>query len=218
MRHACRTRAWLLVHEFRPTLFAPVTIPRFAWHDVLLPVGGWSRDRLLALEYDAGWAAEECGGELGDAVRSCSNPATTLQSEGPAATVRVCSDIAQERTAAFATDGVYVRRVSERLRNPRNAPDAAEAIELQRLQVLTAEGRLPPEVVRIVRTGEERSLHLLRPIRIQPPCLTCHGQEESIPPDVRQILAERYPDDRAVGYETGDLRGAISVRVPLPMR
>src|SRR5690606_35854038 len=64
----------------------------------------------------------------------------TLQEEGPVATVEVCSGVAQQRTAEHAAQGVYVRRVSERLRNPDNAPDAAESAELRRLAQLHAEG------------------------------------------------------------------------------
>ncbi len=32
---------------------------------------------------------------------------------------------------------------------------------------------------------------------------------------VRGALAARYPEDQAVGYLTGDLRGAVSVRLVL---
>jgi hypothetical protein len=32
-------------------------------------------------------------------------------------------------------------------------------------------------------------------------------------PDVRSLLAERYPEDRATGYAAGDFRGMVSVRV-----
>jgi hypothetical protein len=58
----------------------------------------------------------------------------TMQAEGPAAAVRVCSEVAQERTAAHAAEGVYVRRVSDRLRNPHNRPDDAEERELERIR------------------------------------------------------------------------------------
>jgi hypothetical protein len=140
---------------------------------------------------------------------------STMENEGPAATVRVCSEVAQERTAAHAVDGIYVRRISDRLRSPQNAADAAEARELERMHELDAEGHLPPEIIRVVQQGDSRSLHLLRPIRIQQPCLACHGDAEAIDPEVRRILAERYPDDQATGYSVGDLRGAVSVRVPV---
>jgi hypothetical protein len=139
----------------------------------------------------------------------------TLEQVGAQAAVRVCSEIAEERTAAHGGEGVYVRRVSDRLRNPRHAPDAAERRKLERLHALTTEGSVPSEVLRVVERGDDRSLHLLRPIRIQPPCLACHGEPAAIAPEVRRILAQRYPGDRAVGYTAGQLRGAISVRVPV---
>jgi hypothetical protein len=139
----------------------------------------------------------------------------TLEEHGVAAAFQVCSEVAQERTAAHAREGVSVRRVSDRLRNPRNSPDDSERRELERMHALDAEGRLPEEIVRLARTDGERELHLLRPIRIQPGCLSCHGEPDAIAPEVHRLLAELYPDDRASGYSAGQLRGAISVRVPL---
>jgi hypothetical protein len=140
---------------------------------------------------------------------------TTLEAQGAPAAVRLCSEIAQERTAAHGGEGVSVRRVSNRLRNAHNEPDAAERRELERMQVLDADGRRAVEIVRLVPSNAERQLHLMRPIRIQPGCLACHGTPDEIDPEVSHILAERYPDDRAIGYTTGQLRGAVSVRVPL---
>jgi len=140
---------------------------------------------------------------------------STMEAQGPIAAMEICSGVAQERTESHSLDGVLVRRVSQRLRNPRNAPDEAEARELDRLALLAGEGRLPTEIVRLVRSGNERTLHYLRPITVAPPCLTCHGTEEQIDPGVAALLRERYPADAATGYSLGDLRGAVSVRVPL---
>ena len=41
------------------------------------------------------------------------------------------------------------------------------------------------------------------------------GRRDGLPPPEREELARRYPEDRATGYRVGDLRGAVSVRVPL---
>jgi len=38
-------------------------------------------------------------------------------------------------------------------------------------------------------------------------------REENISADVKTILAEKYPEDRATGFLVGDLRGAISVKI-----
>jgi hypothetical protein len=140
---------------------------------------------------------------------------TTLQEQGAVAAVEVCSGVAQERTASHAREGVVVRRVTDRLRNPLNAPDAEEARELERFEVLAGEGRLPGEIVRLVRRGDDRTLHYMRPIVMGQPCLTCHGPPEEIDPEVRAILSERYPQDAATGYRLGEFRGAVSVRVDL---
>jgi hypothetical protein len=46
-------------------------------------------------------------------------------------------------------------------------------------------------------------------------CLTCHGEKARIPPAVEAVIAQEYPGDRATGFAEGDVRGAVSVRVPL---
>jgi hypothetical protein len=54
----------------------------------------------------------------------------------------------------------------------------------------------------------------MRAIRLQEFCLACHGPADSIAPAVKQVITARYPNDQATGYAIGELRGAISVRVP----
>jgi hypothetical protein len=34
-----------------------------------------------------------------------------------------------------------------------------------------------------------------------------------IPASVKAVLARRYPNDQATGYNVGDLRGAVSVQL-----
>ncbi len=140
---------------------------------------------------------------------------STLQAEGPLAAVQICSDTAQTLTARHAAEGTYVRRVSDRVRNPANSPDEAEAAQLALLASEHGRGELPGEVVRIVQRGGIRTLHYMRPIVVAPPCLTCHGPADQIPAEVRAVIEQRYPQDNAVGYAAGDLRGAVSVRVAL---
>ncbi len=54
------------------------------------------------------------------------------------------------------------------------------------------------------------------PIPVEGPCLTCHGARESLAPELRQALARRYPEDAAVGYAVGDLRGLVWAEVDVP--
>lgn len=154
--------------------------------------------------------ADALSTDLGGLVMS------TLQEDGPVAAIEVCSTVARRRTAEHAAAGVEVRRVSERLRNPLNAPDEWESAELKEMARRQERGEKPGEVIAILRRGDARTLRYLRPINVAPPCLTCHGQASEIPPEVSEILRQRYPDDRAIGYRAGDLRGAVSVEVELP--
>lgn len=50
------------------------------------------------------------------------------------------------------------------------------------------------------------------PLVIQDLCVACHGG--AVAPDVKAVLAARYPDDRATGYAVGDLRGVAWVELP----
>lgn len=137
-----------------------------------------------------------------------------LESGGPSRAIAYCADSAQALTARHARAGVYLRRVSLRVRNPANRPDADEERQLRYLDSLHRTGPLPAEVVRARRmpNGDE-VVEYARPIIVQPGCLNCHGDRERLAPGVRELLAQRYPSDQATGYAVGDLRGIISVRV-----
>jgi hypothetical protein len=138
-----------------------------------------------------------------------------LDSGGPAHAVSFCADSAQALSDRHASEGVYLRRVSLRVRNPANRPDSAEARQLRLLDSLHRAGALPGEVVRASRGADGRPVvEYRRPIVVQERCLACHGDPARLAPGVRPILAERYPEDAATGYRVGDLRGMISVRVP----
>ena len=141
---------------------------------------------------------------------------SSLDAEGPAGAVRICAEVAQERTARHAREGIYVRRVSQKVRNQANRADGIELQKLEQLAVLHQQKSLPSELVQIrVNPDGTRQLHYLRPIVLMEKCRACHGPRDQIPPAVRELLARRYPDDQAVDYQAGDFRGAVSVRVPL---
>lgn len=135
---------------------------------------------------------------------------------GPVAAIAVCSDSAQVRTGAHQQDGLSVRRVGTRVRNTADAPDSLEAAVLAAFDAAKLAGHLPPETVLVTASADGgHELRFLKPIVLGEPCLACHGPAEQLAPAVRQRLAERYPQDQATGYAVGDLRGAISVRLPL---
>ena len=140
-----------------------------------------------------------------------------LQKSGPAGAIRVCSEVAQEISLRFgAAPGHSVRRVSLKYRNPKDIPDAYERQRLEQFHLLNQEMKLEEEYAEIVKEQGREYLRYMRPLVILPMCLTCHGPKEKISMEVRSVLSEKYPDDRAIDYHAGDVRGAISVKIALP--
>lgn len=137
---------------------------------------------------------------------------TVMGAEGPEAAAKVCSEEAQALTARVAAEkGIAVGRASLRLRNPANAgPDWVQAW-------LTEQGERPAEGVgpraEVVQTAEGAVARVILPIPVAEPCLACHGPAEGIAAPVKDLLARSYPDDKAVGYAAGDLRGAAWAEV-----
>jgi hypothetical protein len=138
-----------------------------------------------------------------------------LEEQGPERAVEVCSTEALRLTEQIAHDlspGMELKRVSFRNRNPQNAPDALEAAALRYFQELSEQGdSLPQEWVQADGVGGSR---YYKPLFVADFCVQCHGSPEQISPAVQEILAERYPDDEALGYAEGDFRGLIRVSVP----
>ena len=130
---------------------------------------------------------------------------------------RVCSELAQAITQQFnKRTGYYARRVSLRYRNPKNIPDDYERRKLEELDFLNREKRLENEYVAVVKEGDREYLRYMKPLVAIPLCLVCHGPEENIPLEIKAILVEKYPNDRATGFLGGDVRGTISVKIALP--
>jgi hypothetical protein len=97
--------------------------------------------------------------------------------------------------------GVEVGRTSARLRNPRNAPPA-----WARAYLAATDGRKAARVPAVAFDLGDR-VGLLRPIEIRSRCLHCHAPARELSEETRAWLAHAYPEDRALGYALGDLRG-----------
>jgi len=141
-----------------------------------------------------------------------------MQTNGIISAALVCSDTAQILTNNYGiTKGIFIRRVSEKYRNPNNKPDDFEIKALDYFQRLKFEGKLndKTEYSEIVEENDAEIVRYMKPIILQAPCLSCHGDINIIPPDVKKILNQKYPDDQAIGYQIDELRGAVSIKKTL---
>jgi len=138
-----------------------------------------------------------------------------IQTDGVVEAVSVCSDTAQVLTNNYGIKkGVFIRRVSFNNRNENNYPDDFEKKILKKFELLRQNNELndKTEHFEIVKEGELKYSRYLKPILIQAECLNCHGSENQILPEVKELIALKYPGDKAIGYNIGELRGAVSVK------
>lgn len=126
--------------------------------------------------------------------------------EGPSAAIEACSVQAPVIAAGLSVDDVAMGRTSHRLRNPANAgPDWATQV----LRDYLDSGDWRPRTVAL----DDGRVGYVEPIGTQALCLTCHGAQ--LAPEVADTIREQYPQDRAVGFAEGDLRGVFWVSYPV---
>jgi len=139
----------------------------------------------------------------------------SMKAGGPSGAMKVCSYQAQALTREVEErEGVRVRRTSLKLRNPKNAPDEWERQVLSRLQEQARAGKTPEEVFEAAEEEGKKVFRYAKPLMVGPACIACHGSGAEISAQVRSMLQERYPEDRATGYKPGDFRGIVSAVVP----
>ncbi len=126
----------------------------------------------------------------------------------------VCTDTAQAMTAEFSSkENVLIKRVSLKNRNTLNAPDDFEREGLHYFQSLISEKEFTDstEYAEKIEKNGTKTIRYLKPILIQGPCLSCHGDETQVMPEVAELIKKAYPDDKALNYKVGELRGAVSI-------
>jgi hypothetical protein len=101
----------------------------------------------------------------------------------------------------------YIRRVSDRNRNPENEASEQELDYIEHFKEQVATGK---KTEPIVITENERS-RFYSPILTNKMCLQCHGQPAQMQPEVIKKLQDLYPNDKAVGYSENEVRGLWSI-------
>ena len=127
--------------------------------------------------------------------------------------IGVCNTQAPDIAGRVSTQNqVKLSRVGTRTRNPvMGVPNDWQAKALAQFDAALARGEKPAdlEFSETVNTASGKEFHFAKPIVLQPMCVSCHGSPEQISPEVKAKLSELYPNDKAVGYQPGQLRGAV---------
>jgi hypothetical protein len=133
---------------------------------------------------------------------------------GPATALSVCREKAPQITKEVAAaHGVTLRRATHKPRNPKNAVDEIEKAALEAFMAALAKKEAPKAQV---ITNADGSRAFLAPIVLgNPLCLQCHGTpNQDIAPETLAAIQKLYPDDKAIGFKLGDLRGLWRITFP----
>ena len=107
--------------------------------------------------------------------------------------------------ASWNQSGIVFNNVTD---IPRNTGNQADRFELEAMAWFRANPKVTERMSGIVDDKGVGYELYTAPIWIEPFCLKCHGRREAAPPSIR----DRY--DTAYGYQVGDLRGVVSIRIP----
>lgn len=141
-----------------------------------------------------------------------------LEAGGSVAALEKCKIVAPgiARDASSTADGFIVSRTALRVRNPENKPDAHERKVLEEFVMKMKAGADPATLdhTAVVTQNGATSVRYMKAIPMaETPCAACHGTADKLDPAAAAEVKKLYPDDEAIGFATGELRGAFSVTI-----
>lgn len=136
-----------------------------------------------------------------------------IKASGPAGALGACQSASTDLPTAVGDEtGFEISRTALKLRNPENAPDPWELDVLKNFQAKAAAGSEAAklEFADVVVTPEgDKLFRYMKAIPVTEACLACHGTD--LKQDVKAEISKYYPEDKAVGFKLGDMRGAFTV-------
>ena len=142
-----------------------------------------------------------------------------MKSDGPIAALEVCQLQAPQITTKVSdSNNIQIRRTSSKVRNSNNAPDNWEQMILASFQKQKEAGAeiKTLEHGEIIEENGQKYYRFMKAIPTQAVCMKCHGSQ--IEPNLQKKINALYPNDKAVGFSKGDIRGAFTVKTPLTFK
>ena len=134
-----------------------------------------------------------------------------IKSNGMEYAISFCNIEAMQITDSVSNaQNAQIRRLAKKYRNPLNETNEAESeiyksYLLEWLQRETLNAKIIP--------NEQGHPVYYRPIGIEAVCLNCHGVPGvDIPSPLTEKIAQLYPNDKAINFQKGELRGMWAIR------
>ncbi len=117
--------------------------------------------------------------------------------------VRVCKPVGMHAIALSKDQPWKLKQASDKYRNPSNKPNPQE---LKAINAFKNDSQLTSFFWHQTE-GSQKGHYYFRKIITQQQCLSCHGKKNELP----IFIKNEYPQDKAHGFNAGDLRGVYSV-------
>lgn len=137
----------------------------------------------------------------------------TVKESGMTGAAAFCSTDAKnvaKEAAKTLPKGVSVKRITDKPRNEANQATADQLKVLTQIKSEMAKGKKPGMVIKELSSNHYQ---VYKPIVIGKKCLNCHGTAGVRNKEAYKIIAKKYPNDKAIGYKVGELRGAFLVDI-----
>ena len=133
----------------------------------------------------------------------------TIQKKGTLEAVEFCNIKAYPLTDSMSiVHSAKIKRVTDKPRNSNNAANATELKHIKTFKSIVANKEEPKPIIEEI----ENKIHFYYPITTNSMCLQCHGKpEKDIEPKTLKLLASLYTEDKALNYDTNQVRGIWSI-------
>ncbi|WP_372367621.1 DUF3365 domain-containing protein [Candidatus Uabimicrobium sp. HlEnr_7] len=142
-----------------------------------------------------------------------------IQQGGTVKAAKFCSVHAQELTSQIQekfTKKITIKRTSQKNRNQKNTPNNEEKQALKFfVEEIKTKKQAPSHHLVKVRLDDQLFINYYKPLYVAPLCIQCHGSEVNLKPELKKMLKEKYPNDKAVNFKKGDFRGVLKISIPV---
>ena len=159
---------------------------------------------------------------MGDSIAShaqkvlLQNVSQAMKEKGAAGAVNFCNEKAIVLTDSIsAIHAASIQRLSSKNRNPKNA--LLENIDRQAWDSISLFMQNKEQTKKHWVAKENNAIYYYKAIPIgMPTCLSCHGNMGiDIAQETMKQITAQYPDDKATGYQMGQLRGIWKIKLSL---
>ena len=136
----------------------------------------------------------------------------SVKKDGAIEAISVCNTKAPQISEKISQEkGLSVARTALKYRNEGNKPDAWEKKVLQQFEQRKIQGEAVNalEFSEITELDGKKVFRYMKAIPTGEVCLACHGS--NVTPAISERINSLYPNDKATGFNKGDIRGAFTI-------